>query len=181
MSGLPEINGVTGLTEIGRGGFGVVYRGTETEFGRDVAVKVLMPTLDERARLRFERERRAMGAVSDHHNIVTVYRGGLTDSSQPYLVMEYLRGGSLNDRLRSVGPLDWREAASIGAKLSDDVVGPGNKRTAAGAAPRKRCQRVRTHLIEGTQQEPSRPPCHDDRIRQRVATGRAGSDHSIYS
>lgn len=119
MSTLPEIEGVTDLTEIGRGGFGVVYRGLETEFHRQVAVKVLMPTLDERTRQRFERERRAMGAVSDHPNIVTVYRGGLTGAQQPFLVMEYLRGGSLADRLRTRGPLDWREAAGIGAKLAD--------------------------------------------------------------
>jgi len=119
MSGLPAIDGVTGLSEIGRGGFGVVYRGTETEFDREVAVKVLMPTLDERTRMRFERERRAMGAVSDHPNIVTVYRGGLTDSQQPYLVMEFLRGGSLQDRIQTHGPLDWRDAATIGAKLAD--------------------------------------------------------------
>ena len=119
MIGLPEIDGVENLAEIGRGGFGVVYRGNETEFGRDVAVKVLMPSLDERTQRRFERERRAMGAVSDHPNIVTVYRGGLTASNQPYLVMEYVRGGSLADRLLATGPFDWRAAAAIGAKMAD--------------------------------------------------------------
>lgn len=119
MSELPEIDGVTDLVEIGRGGFGVVYLGTETSFDRQVAVKVLLPSLDERSRRRFERERRAMGSVSGHPNIVTVYRGGLTPIGQPYLVMEYLRGGSLSDRLHTSGPLDWRDAAAIGSKLAD--------------------------------------------------------------
>lgn len=119
MTGLPEIDGVIDLVEIGRGGFGVVYLGTETEFDRQVAVKVLLPSLEERTRRRFERERRAMGSVSGHPNIVTVYRGGLTPTNQPYLVMEYLRGGALSDRLHTTGPLDWRAAALTGAKLSD--------------------------------------------------------------
>lgn len=118
MGNVPEVEGVTDLVEIGRGGFGVVYLGTETSFDRQVAVKVLMPSLDERSRRRFERERRAMGSVSGHPNIVTVYRGGLTPLGQPYLVMEYLRGGSLNDRMQTGGPLDWRQAATIGSKLS---------------------------------------------------------------
>ena len=72
----------------------MVYLGTETSFDRQVAVKVLLPSLDERSKRRFERERRAMGSVSGHPNIVTVYRGGLTQAAQPYLVMEYLPGGS---------------------------------------------------------------------------------------
>ena len=119
MTGLPEIGGVTDLVEIGRGGFGVVYLGTETSFDRQVAVKVLLPSLDEPSKRRFERERRAMGSVSGHPNIVTVYRGGLTQAAQPYLVMEYLPGGSLTDQLHLSGPLDWSDAAAIGAKLSD--------------------------------------------------------------
>ena len=119
MTGVPHIDGVTDLVEIGRGGFGVVYRGTEVEFGRDVAVKVLLPTLDERSRKRFARERRAMGAVSNHPNIVTVYRGGVTETEQPYLIMEYVAGGSLSDRLANHGPVDWRAAALIGATLAD--------------------------------------------------------------
>ena len=115
----PVIDGVRDLSEIGRGGFGVVYRGTEVEFGRDVAVKVLLHLNDDRAKRRFGREGRAMGAVSDHDNIVTVYRGGVTPDDQPYLVMEYVRGGSLTDRLTDVGPVNWRQAADIGAKLAD--------------------------------------------------------------
>ena len=47
MTAPPGIDGVEELTEIGRGGFGVVYRGTETEYGRLVGVKVLNKTTDE--------------------------------------------------------------------------------------------------------------------------------------
>ena len=61
-----------------------------------------------------------MGAVSGHSNIVTVYRYGVVaETRQPYLVMEYLPGGSLGDHLANTGPIDWRTAASIGAKLCD--------------------------------------------------------------
>lgn len=119
MTRAPLVEGVRDLTEIGRGGFGIVYRGTEVEFGRDVAVKVLMQLQNDRAKRRFDRERRAMGAVSDHENIVTVYRGGVTATDEPYLVMEYVRGGSLSDRLNTIGPLAWRQAAEVGAKLAD--------------------------------------------------------------
>lgn len=119
MTAPPGIEGVEELTEIGRGGFGVVYRGTETEYGRQVAVKVLNQTTDEQLRKRFARERRAMGSLSGHPNIVTVFRDGETTTNQPYLVMEYLPGGSLADQLKARSSFDWREVAEIGAKLAD--------------------------------------------------------------
>jgi serine/threonine protein kinase len=103
--------------EIGRGGFGVVYRATETDLNRTVAVKVLSGTLDELTLQRFDRERRAMGALSGHPNIVGIYRTGLTDDNRPYLVMEYLTGGSMLERIDSRGPLPWREAAEFGVRL----------------------------------------------------------------
>ena len=111
------IPGLADLTEIGRGGFGVVYRATETELGREVAVKLLTGPLDERSRTRFERERRAMGVLSSHPNIVTVFRSGNAPSGEPFLVMEYLPGGSYADRLRQAGPMDWRQVLSTGIEL----------------------------------------------------------------
>lgn len=111
------IPGLAGLTEIGRGGFGVVYRATENELGREVAVKVLSGPLDERSRTRFERERRAMGVLSSHPAIVTVFRSGTAPSGEPYLVMEYLPGGSFADRLVASGPIDWQSVVTIGVEL----------------------------------------------------------------
>lgn len=111
------IPGLVGLTEIGRGGFGVVYRATEDELGREVAVKVMSGPLDDRSRTRFERERRAMGVLSSHPAIVTVFRSGTAPSGEPYLVMEYLPGGSFADRLQAAGPIDWQSVVTIGVEL----------------------------------------------------------------
>lgn len=116
-SGADWLPGLTDPVEIGRGGFGVVYRATETDLNRTVAVKVLAGTLDDLTLQRFDRERRAMGALSGHPNIVGIYRTGLTTDKRPYLVMEYLTGGSMLERIDSRGPLPWREAAEFGVRL----------------------------------------------------------------
>ncbi len=112
------ITGITDAVEIGAGGFGVVYRAVEADLGRTVAVKVLSGNLDEAARYRFERERRAMGRLSGHPNIVTVYRGGYTDEGNAFLVMEFLNRGSLADRLATQGPIEWSEAVKFTIQLS---------------------------------------------------------------
>ena len=109
---------VTDAVEIGSGGFGIVYRAVEADLGRTVAVKVLNANLDEAARFRFERERRAMGTLSGHPNIVTVFRGGHTSTDRAFLVMEYLPRGSLADRLAGEGPLHWSEMLKFGIQLS---------------------------------------------------------------
>jgi serine/threonine protein kinase len=109
--------GLADPIEIGRGGFGVVYKATETDLNRTVAVKILSGNLDDLALQRFDRERRAMGALSGHPNIVPIYRSGLTGDGRPYLVMEYLPGGSLAERLQTSGALPWKDAASIGIRL----------------------------------------------------------------
>lgn len=60
--------------EIGRGGFGVVYRCSQPSLDRTVAVKVLTADLDEENLERFVREQRAMGRLSGHPNIVNIWR-----------------------------------------------------------------------------------------------------------
>ena len=112
------ISGISDAVEIGAGGFGVVYRAVEADLGRTVAVKVLSGNLDEAGRLRFERERRAMGTLSGHPNIVTIYRGGYNATGNAYLVMEYLARGSLADQLQSDGPLAWAEVLKFGIQVS---------------------------------------------------------------
>jgi serine/threonine protein kinase len=94
--GAPDLGipGIEGGETIGHGGFGVVYHARQPQFDRDVAVKVIpQGTLDETGRLRFERERRAMGVISNHPNIVTVYDAGLA-GARPFIVMEYMSFGS---------------------------------------------------------------------------------------
>jgi outer membrane protein assembly factor BamB len=111
------IPGYEDAVEIGRGGFGIVYRARQTDVQRTVAIKVLTGVFDEHARLRFDRERDAMGLLSSHPNSVTVHASGFTADGSPFIVMEYLDGASLADRLVR-GPLPWRQAVEIGVKLA---------------------------------------------------------------
>lgn len=112
--------GLTDLAEVGRGGFSVVYRATQDAFDRTVAVKVISRLdLDETARRHFERECKAMGRLSSHPHIVTLYDAAVLPSGMPYLVMEYLEAGSLADRLRRDGPLPAEDVARVGTEVAD--------------------------------------------------------------
>jgi serine/threonine-protein kinase PknK len=96
-----------------------VYAADEPAFGRRVAVKVLTARIgDDEARRGFERECRAMGALSGHPHIVAVHRGGTTPSGEPFIVMEFMSGGSLADRMARGGPLPWSEVLDIGVLLA---------------------------------------------------------------
>ncbi len=105
------------LHEIGRGGFGIVYTARQPAFERTVAVKVLTLT-DERTMRRFDRERHALGMVSNHPNITPVFASGFTTDGLPYLAMELMRGGSLADRLAAEGPMPWERVLALGVKLA---------------------------------------------------------------
>ena len=111
--------GLVDPVEIARGGFGVVYRARQPELHRNVAVKILTAQVHEqRIRSRFERECRAMGMLSDHPGIVTVFDAGFTPDERPYLVMELMDHGSLAQRLRHLGPLNWGEVVATGVKIA---------------------------------------------------------------
>ncbi|RMI30136.1 protein kinase domain-containing protein [Nocardia stercoris] len=103
--------------EIGRGGFGVVYRCTQIVPGRTVAVKVLTGELEDN-RQRFFREQHAMGLLTGHPNIVSLLEVGETGTGRPYLVMPYHARGSLDDRIRHDGPLPLRDALRLGVKTA---------------------------------------------------------------
>ncbi|OBH00091.1 serine/threonine-protein kinase [Mycobacterium sp. E3247] len=107
-----------GVEQIGRGGFGVVYRCAQPELDRMVAVKVLTNDLDPENLDRFLREQRAMGRLSGHPHIVTVLQVGTTRGGRPFIVMPYHGTGSLWGQVSGHGPLDWRQALSIGVKLA---------------------------------------------------------------
>jgi hypothetical protein len=114
--GIPDVEGAE---EIGRGGFGVVYKAHQSRFDRTVAVKVLeQAQLDESGRQRFERECKALGALSGHPNVVTIYDSGFTpNAGWPFLVLEYLPDGSLGDRVDREGPLDIDQATELIIKI----------------------------------------------------------------
>jgi hypothetical protein len=106
------------LQVLGEGSVGVVLEGYEPRLRRHVAIKVLAPQLTHSAsaRRRFAREGRATAALN-HENIVTVH--AVEDQGpRPYLVMEYVPGLSLQQRLNRTGPLPLVEAVRVGAKVA---------------------------------------------------------------
>lgn len=115
----PIVDGFGDLRYVGMGGFSRVFSGTQDSLGRQVALKVLnFNTANERERRAFERECRAMGAVSTHPNIVTVHQPAFTTDGQPCIVMEFYAGGTLNDRFKREGPLPTAEVLDVGVQLS---------------------------------------------------------------
>src|SRR3954447_13333438 len=87
------------MQELGRGGMGVVYAGTDTQEDRPVAVKLLTPSLgdDLVALLRFNREARTASSLS-HPNICRLFDIG-THRGRPFIVMELLEGETVKERL----------------------------------------------------------------------------------
>ena len=104
--------------QIGIGGMGIVYSAIYPENGRKVALKVLSPglTMDRKLVKRFEREIEILKRM-DHPNIVKYYGGGL-DQGQRYYAMEFIDGGSLQDKLKKRGRLSWEQAIQVGRQVS---------------------------------------------------------------
>src|SRR5262245_24368143 len=102
----------------GGGGMAKVYRAVDTTLQREVAVKLINPELrnDPEFDLRFQREARTVAQLNDPH-IVAVHDFGLDPQAGPYLVMEYLRGQSLRERLQTEGPLPFKAAVQLAAQL----------------------------------------------------------------
>jgi len=119
--GAPFIPGYEDLAEIGRGGFATVYRARQVAFAREVAVKVIeRPNPDEATLDQFRRECQAVGSLSWHPHVVSVYDAGTTADGRPYLTMELLPGGSLGDALDR-GPLPLDQVLSFGHQVADAV------------------------------------------------------------
>jgi eukaryotic-like serine/threonine-protein kinase len=104
---------------VGQGGMGEIYRARDRELGRDVAVKVLGRRFagDESLRRRFKREALTAARLSGTAHVVTIFDVG-DWRDRPFIVMEYLPGGSLAERARSGGvtreeALDWLGQAAL--------------------------------------------------------------------
>jgi hypothetical protein len=120
-----------GAKRIGRGGMGDIYRATDESLGRAVAVKVLgeQYAQDESVRERFSREALAAARLSGRPHVITIFDVGEWEG-RPYIVMEYLGGGSLDDAIRQRGPVDpgqaveWLEqaGAALDAAHAEGVV-----------------------------------------------------------
>ncbi|HYO16926.1 MAG TPA: protein kinase [Thermoanaerobaculia bacterium] len=95
------------LREVGRGAMGQIYLARDTRLNRNVALKMLPPALvsDERRRRRFDRESKALAALN-HPNVVTIHSVEEVDG-QPFLVMEWIQGRSLEELISPGGlPLE---------------------------------------------------------------------------
>ncbi|MCB1560954.1 MAG: protein kinase, partial [Xanthomonadales bacterium] len=101
------------VSELGRGGMGVVYKGYEPALGRNVAIKELSPSLahDQNLVERFLREARSMAALNDPH-IIQIYFIGQEDE-QPFFVMEFVEGESLSQILKREKKIGVADALKI--------------------------------------------------------------------
>ena len=110
--------GYRDVIEIGGGAFATVYRAIESDTGRPVALKILRgDNLHRHLTETFAQEVQALAAVSDHPNIVTLYRPLTTPDGRPALVLELCRG-SLAEQVRRSGPLNASAVTSIGIKIA---------------------------------------------------------------
>lgn len=109
------------LNRLGQGGMGIVYLARDTQLQRDVAIKLMtsMTRSGDGFRERFLREARALAAVRSDH-VVQIHSIEQHDNT-PFLVMEYVSGGSLQDRLARTGPLDWRDAVRIAGQVASGL------------------------------------------------------------
>jgi eukaryotic-like serine/threonine-protein kinase len=106
------------IAPLGAGGMGEVYRARDTRLERTVAIKVLPSHLSDNPDLkqRFEREAKTISQLN-HPNICTLYDVG-HEGGTDYLVMEYLEGESVAERLKR-GPLPLKELIAIGCDIAD--------------------------------------------------------------
>src|SRR3989454_12695293 len=106
------------LSPLGAGGMGEVYKAKDTRLERTVAIKVLPPHLSssEEVRQRFEREAKTISQLS-HPHICALYDVGNQDGVE-YLVMEYLEGETLADRLLK-GALPLEQTLRYGIEIAD--------------------------------------------------------------
>lgn len=114
--GTYEVTGVIGV-----GGMGVVLKAIDPSLDRVVAVKVMSPRLanNQDARKRFAREAKAAAAVL-HPNVIPIHSVS-SGTSLPYLVMSYVRGGSLQKRLEQQGQLPLIEVLRIGSQIASGL------------------------------------------------------------
>ena len=147
---------------LGAGGMGEVYRARDTRLERTVAVKILPSHLSENpeAKQRFDREARTISSVN-HPNICTLYDVGHQDGID-YLVMEYLEGETLADRLRK-GPLPIEQVLRYGARHL--------RRAGEGASQRRgssRSEARQHHADQGRRQADGLRAGQDRRLRVRL-------------
>jgi len=108
------------MSEIGRGGMSIVYKGKYTTGDRVVAIKMLHSQLadDLTSTKRFQQEAQAVSCLS-HRNVVGVHEYGIAPSGQPYIVMDFLVGESLADVIKRDSRISERRAIGIISQACD--------------------------------------------------------------
>jgi serine/threonine-protein kinase len=106
-------------SELGRGGFGRVYKAFDPTVNRPVAIKILTELDSPELLARFKTEASATGNLH-HPNIVTIYEFGM-DNNSPYLVMEYLEGQDLQQVIAARQPLSLLEKVRIMAQVAQGL------------------------------------------------------------
>jgi len=103
------------LRQLGRGAVATVYLARDRALGVLVAIKVLRPgqATDDTTRRRFDREARAAASLAEHPNVVAVRRFGRLPDETPYLVMQYVKGRTMEERLKAEGRLSVAEARQV--------------------------------------------------------------------
>lgn len=106
------------LRTLGAGKAATVYLARDRALGVYVAIKALNPAraAEDTARKRFEREARSAASLADHPNIVAVSRFGVAEGRTPYVVMQYVQGRTMEERLKAEGEVPLAEARQV---LSD--------------------------------------------------------------
>jgi len=116
-----RLGGYRILEVLGSGGMGVVYRAEDPRLKRQVALKVMKPAIaaNPEAKTRFLKEAEATAAI-EHDNIVTIYQVG-EDNGVPFFAMQFLKGESLQDRLKRVPKIPEVEVLRIGREIADGL------------------------------------------------------------
>ena len=107
------------LEKIGEGGMGEVHLAEDTSLKRNVALKFLPETLqqDPVARKRFIREAKSTAGL-DHPFICNIHEVAETEDGQDFIVMEYVQGQTLKDKLTD-GPLPIKDALQVGVEIAE--------------------------------------------------------------
>ena len=105
------------LEVLGNGGFGTVVKAFDEKLHRYVAIKLMSPLLaaTTAARKRFVREARSAAAVR-HENVIAIY--AVEDGPIPYIVMDYIAGQTLQQKINANGPLELIDVLNIGRQVA---------------------------------------------------------------
>ncbi len=116
-----RIGGLEVLEVVARGGMGIVLRGFDEKLNREIAIKLLPPEVaaNADARRRFVREARRAASVV-HDNVIAIH--AVDDAGVlPYIVMPYIEGRSLQQKIGLEGPLPMEDILKIGIQITEGL------------------------------------------------------------